>query len=696
MLDVSLYIQGSKTDMFQDENINITDTIQNIRDISSLFTSFTQDFSLPASKNNNKIFGHWYNKDIDGAFDARFSLPAEIKISGANYKTGSIKLTNVKLENNKAISYAIRFYGDGIDLRDALSDKTLSFLNMEAYNHAYTGAIVRDGLELGLSGGVRHVDADIIYPLIAHTKRYVYDSTASPQFYDTTDGNRLEYNQLKPAIRLIHIIEAIENDFNLTFTRDFFSEDEFNDLYMWLNRAEGVINGEADQWSLIEADDYTYTAANVDNAYYNGSFVGWLSSYGKNMPTYPTGYATAWDVTFDVVTGGSGNYDITILNIANPSTDILYQEFDIAAGSKSIDLEYGFGTVNPIDYNSEKAYQPRIYIQSDSTVTTVDVDMTLVKTTYNVGAAPTVDAGGIYDITQVTAVTEINVSNQMPNQRIMDFLMGIFKMFNLTAYKDDDGDIYVDTLDNFYGLGVDRDITKYVDITTSEIKPSILYDTVEFKYADVDTKLIQKREEILDDRFGDLSYNLGNVFGNSTYTVDVPFSHLMFERLEELGTSGYANMLFGWFVDDGDEPIAPDEPLIFYNNGTQTLADIEWEYDSGAVNTQSYQRAGNSRSTGGVQTINFNAELDEWDRNTFTQSLFANYYENYITSVYGAANRIRTVEAYLPPSFILNYGMNDKIIIHGQSHKINSISIDLIDGKSTLELITESKELVTE
>ncbi len=87
-----------------------------------------------------------------------------------------------------------------------------------------------------------------------------------------------------------------------------------------------------------------------------------------------------------------------------------------------------------------------------------------------------------------------------------------------------------------------------IRLLVSAVIQRVLFDTVEFKYADVDTKLIQKREELIDDRFGDMSYSLGNVFGNSTYTVDVPFSHLMFERLEELGTSGVHDILFGWFV----------------------------------------------------------------------------------------------------------------------------------------------------
>ena len=46
---IQLYIQGTKVDMFDDESVSITQTIKNTKDISQVFTEFTQTFNLPAS-----------------------------------------------------------------------------------------------------------------------------------------------------------------------------------------------------------------------------------------------------------------------------------------------------------------------------------------------------------------------------------------------------------------------------------------------------------------------------------------------------------------------------------------------------------------------------------------------------------------------------------------------------------------------
>ena len=59
---IVLYVDGTRVDMFKDETINVTSTIQNVKDIAKIFTDFSQSFSLPASKVNNKLFKHYYNR----------------------------------------------------------------------------------------------------------------------------------------------------------------------------------------------------------------------------------------------------------------------------------------------------------------------------------------------------------------------------------------------------------------------------------------------------------------------------------------------------------------------------------------------------------------------------------------------------------------------------------------------------------
>ena len=57
------------------------------------------------------------------------------------------------------------------------------------------------------------------------------------------------------------------------------------------------------------------------------------------------------------------------------------------------------------------------------------------------------------------------VGDQLPDMKVLDFLTGIFKMFNLTAYYDElTEEIKVMPLDEFYSSSTTtHDITKYLD-----------------------------------------------------------------------------------------------------------------------------------------------------------------------------------------------------------------------------------------
>ena len=71
MQQVQLYIGDQRIELFKDETISLTNSIQNVKDVAKVFTDFTKTFFIPATKSNNKVFKHYYNFDIVGGFDAR-------------------------------------------------------------------------------------------------------------------------------------------------------------------------------------------------------------------------------------------------------------------------------------------------------------------------------------------------------------------------------------------------------------------------------------------------------------------------------------------------------------------------------------------------------------------------------------------------------------------------------------------------
>ena len=133
MNNVELYIKNAdreyvSVDIYDNETIQIEDSIQDVRDISKIFNTFTRDFKVPASYENNKLFKHYYNLNIDNGFDGRVKTEALIKVGGVDYKEGFLSMLGVSLKDNKPSSYKIIFQGLAISLKDKLQDDELKDL----------------------------------------------------------------------------------------------------------------------------------------------------------------------------------------------------------------------------------------------------------------------------------------------------------------------------------------------------------------------------------------------------------------------------------------------------------------------------------------------------------------------------------------------------------------------------------------
>ena len=110
---VQIYVEGVKLDLFDDEQIEVNSTIQNIQDISKVYSDFSQSFTVPATPNNNQVFSHWYNNDVathNGAtFDVNIRKEAKIDINLTPFRSGKIQLEKVELKKGKPENYQLTF-----------------------------------------------------------------------------------------------------------------------------------------------------------------------------------------------------------------------------------------------------------------------------------------------------------------------------------------------------------------------------------------------------------------------------------------------------------------------------------------------------------------------------------------------------------------------------------------------------------
>lgn len=752
MQSIQLYIEGQRVDMFKDESVSITQSIKNVKDVEKIFTEFTKTFTLPASKTNNKIFKHYYNFDIIGGFDARIKKDATLELNYLPFKKGKIKLEGVDLQNRKPKSYRITFFGNTVGLKDVLGDNQLSSLTFTKYNVPYASddierALQRDALtnstgtvdsisgttiidssgfgsvnagdlitntstnettyissktistrlvlneQIFTAGQSYQINNHILAPLITHTQRLIFNSNTSAEEAD--DGNLkyfsggglhdhgVKWNQLKYAIRVNEIIRAIESDFDsISFSSDFFkntSKKEFDNLYLWLHRKSGSVenlDGATSTTTLVSG--WTNSNDGEFRMLNNNTFRTFLYSDDPFLVRLSVILQTTDTDSYDIRLERDGNTVYTKTGQVGSITLDGHDDSDFVGDAG--------------DY--------KLYITSTSAISFTNVRW---AADYDEPFEDPVEVD--YDTGAFTTASEFifDVALQTPEIKIIDFLTGLFKMFNLIAFVENDGTIYVDDLDSFYAnkksISTAYDISEFVDVNSSQVNVALPFKEIEFKYKDTKTFLANKFNQLANRDWGSTTYKAGeNELSGSEYKIEVPFSHFQYERLNDGNGGAQKNIQWGYSVNENQEAYK-GAPLLFYpitlNTGgisfvnsvdTDGVADDHKHLFDVAVPSNSVTLS----SASDTSNINFNNETNEWSLDTtFTNTLFQEYHSNYITGVFNTKNRLTKVKAYLPLRILLNFTLADRFDINGKRYKINSIDTNLATGESNIELLNE-------
>ena len=667
MQEVQLYIENQRVDLFKDETINITQSIQNAKDPAKIFTDFTKSFTLPANKENNKIFQHYYNYDILGGFDARLKVSAEIKLNYANFRKGYLQLNGVDLKDNKPNIYRVTFFGETVNLKDLVGEDNLNALGwLDNFVVDYDSATVKTYLQGGYDktvGGVTYTDA-IITPLITHTDRLVYDSTSGHShdnlnnlFYHSGSGNNhgVLWNQLKYSIRLHLIIKAIEQQYNIQFSTDFFNSSNavWHNLYMWMHRKKGSVES-----GITSVEIFTKIVTEFDTGSLDISFI---TSDGTTI-TVNVFNPTIMDLT--LTTASTDPYNVIVRK-----DGVTFAEETNVVGSFNMNLGRALNGSYTVTLTSAFAVTFSSILWE---FTQGDVDDSFSATTVS-----------------IPATFSFYPTQQLPEVKVIDFLTGIFKMFNLTAYVEDDI-IVVDTLDNFYSSSNVYDITKFIDVSKSSVDVALPYKQIDFEYADYKTFLASIFNQLNAQQFGELKYKgseIGKWVGD-IYKIQLPFEKILYERLINLENGNLTTIQYGYFTDDNEQPYI-GKPLIHYAN-LQTGGTAVSFRDT--VSTHSsvasyYIPLNQNGITTSVQSLHFGSEVNEYTLSVNNESLFENYYKDYIEGIFEQKRRLIKVTGYLPLRILLNYNLSDTFLIGNKAFKINSIDTNLQTGESKMELL---------
>lgn len=669
-------LEAKRIELFSDEKISVTSSIQNVNDIGKVFTDVSKSFTIPASKVNNKILSHWYESSVDGGYDHRKRYNGYIEIDTQRFRDGNIQLEKANKKNGFIESYTVTFYGNLTQLKDKFKDEKLSTLDFTGLNHTYNSSNIISRINPSLSYLVS-------YPLIGSERKFYYKESSSAQDINNTLG-AIKWDSLFPAVPLWKISELIQQKYGIVFTGSFFNLDQWNKLNLYFKNSEALVV-QTEIMRLVPTTIATGSFPELNNGIIttNWNFAsGSLSAslIKIQLTVIPTDLTLDYTLyiyknnvlykTFkkeDRVTSSGGDaYQIDLYSRSTDPSNNVYEFKITSLGANSFKSSFWYWR-----YNNRAIAS---FTRADTTVA------------------------------QVTT-SKINIVNYVPEITINDFIIGIIKAFNLMIIPKDLNTYEFIPLEMYYNAGKVTDITKYVYSEEMEIEKPKLYKSINFQYEKSPNILNNKFKGLYGTEYGDLNYTPTSSNESATYDVKLPFENILFER-----TVGY-QFETATLWDKDFKPYTP-KPLLIYNNGTLPTnlitADVIYITTESTVSSvNNYVRFSNEYNSipsdttyfSGLMTMNFSNEQSPWENVLAPQGLYYRHYKNYIDNLYNIKTRIIKVKALLPPSLMTSnvlkvkekagISLNDRLIIRNKRYIINTFTTDLTTGEADFELITD-------
>ncbi len=677
-------------DLYEDEDIPLTLSVDEFKNVAEKPQSYSKAFNLPATKRNNRIFDHIFEitRHLDGGspqFNPYQKTECVLKQDGLLIFQGYLRMLDI-VDKEGEISYNVNLYSEVVALADLLKDKKFSDLSFTELEHEYDRVNIErsnyNGVAAGQTTPITYLNPStsgfrtnfntIKYPFIDWNRQWVVANGSTPNAaIGQIELTNLE-QAFRPCISIKYLIDLIfeQPDIPFTYTSAFLNTTEFSELFMDFNWGEGnapvVFNASTIISRSPTKQDLTtsYTTLNFND-------ITPPSEFG-----YTSGVFTA----------------VTDNQIYNISFDMI---FKVPSSNPPEQLSIQW-LINGIPQNA--AVSPFIasgtsgYNYNGSFTATLQSGDTILCQAKSTGSTMYLE-GGSNSIIATTNVAQTTSSTLLQTLRgelgQWDFLKGLITMFNLVTLPDKNNpnniiiEPYVDTFIN--NTSNELNWTDKIDISEMKLEPlTDLNRNTLFKYVeDEDDYAFQYFKEATSGfLYGSMEYDATNEFNILEGTEEVeasPFAATVIKSID----ATYANFVTPAMYsvnDDGTSEPFENSPRIFYNRGLNSSV----SYYIPAQNGQTYQQAvtygyfSHLRKAGstltGARDLNFG--LQQLLPNVLggtINNLYNLYWADYFNELYNINTRIMTIKINLTPADINTFKFNQKVMIKNRLFRVNKI-----------------------
>jgi hypothetical protein len=691
LIDDVLTPISKRIELFDDETISITSSIQNFNDLGKIFTDYSKSFTVPASAVNNKIFSYWYENAVSDGFDQRKKYFGRIEIDDIPFRFGKFQLEKADKKDNMIESYTINFTGNLTQLKDRFKEDKLNSLTDEngvsCYNELnfnYTYANVSAILD-----GITVLSQTVAFPLIGSNRRYECGTGSGSDI--TTDSGAIDARELFPAIPVYKIFEYIQSAYGLTFSGVFLQSTIFTKLWLYLKNAEEfTVRTEPVQVDIFNADSTSIFNLTTNELFFK---------FGTSLPSVVG--ADRWQA-FLIIYPSDPQISYTLSVYDN---GVLYQTFENAIGQTTFTFFDKIRTQEAPINGDWITHRFTFFISSDLPFTFHSRFFVRKDIQYFPNPPSALfEANTLTPVNQSTT-SKLNIQNYVPDITVESFLIGIVKAHNLMIIPLNETSFEFITMDAYFQRGRILDITEYCSTESEQISKPRIWKSIKFLFEKSENILNNAFRGLFNREYGDLEFTNENISSTEVYEVKLPFEDIMYEPYIPPITEDDAvtNFITATLWNKDQQAYTPKPVLMYLNNTVNLIVDEEnvpIKYKFGATNfTQlTYRLFTNEIGIAGTDGaflygFNFSDEIGVLSTEFAPpKGLYDTYYSNYVENLYNIRTRKVTVKAILNTLLVNSIQLYDRIIYKNKRYTINTMTVDLTTKETTFELLSDFRQ----
>ena len=660
-------------DLYENESISYSSNFNSVSEFTTR-GAFSREFRIPATKNNVDFFGQQYSPSLLNNDTTQINvlrkIDATLSVNTLPIAEGHIQFKQAVTHQGKIHEFVIAFFGETVDLARSIGDKLLKELDYTdlAHENSYENVnLINDGSLF---------DNAICYTLTDKGQNWSEDTTVTSRRVFSS-VNPIYTGELTLAVQGKWLMDKIISEAGFTWSGDTIAAELENmyEPYITNPLTLGTITNDEAKFLAGFAGATTSVTINVAAA--NGQtkkqLTGWTeatdpsSSFASDIYTSQGNFNATFYISANFIIPGAvafaqNAYDF-VLGVTRDGIETLLpmgQGQSISDTVLEFDPSTGQYTQTPVD--------PIVYATYTLDMQAGDEIRYYVYA--HAGSAQTILFGanctiGVSFITGELQAQPVSFIKNAPEQKQVDFLRDILKMFNAVLVPNPNMPNAVEIIPmvEYLGSGDDYDWTGKLDLSKDIVltpAADIRKRLLKWSYKEQGDFFNAKYKSGAQRVYGELRLtDAGNDFSTSDYTVELTFGASPCDLIPN------TNYIIPKYFNETGEFMAPG-PRILYRRAYEESA-VVMVYDEVAEDASftvipllcHYNKV---PTTIGTNDLNFGQEIPPHPIEAMPlHTLFDRYWREYIAELYDDEQKIMEAYFQLDVTDVFGLKFNDKI-----------------------------------